>query len=252
MKLGMFAGATGAAALVLFSSAAMVQAAPVTYTIDAGNSLVGLTGSVDGELFSGQISGVAVSNQFKADRAGNTIKFIDGAAGIVANRGRVLPGPDGDPFNSAQGNFAFTSPDGSVQGAVRDLRFHFVSPSATTITGGSVPADSFEIAVDSGTLDFIYGTYMASVDLSRTSPDQFLFNAATKAPTISQSGDTETVTVPFKFTIPTSTTPLGGNNTFLTFNGEMVGTGPATAVPEPAGMFVLAGAGVLLGGRRRR
>jgi hypothetical protein len=250
MKLGLIARAAGAAALVL-SSAAAVQAAPVTYTIDANNSLVGLTGSVDGEFFSGQISGVAVSNQFKADRAGNAFQFVDGAAGIVANRGRVLPGPDGDPFNSAQGNFAFTSPDGGVQGAVRDLRFHFVSPSATTISGGSVPADSFEIAVDSGTLDFIYGTYMASVDLSRTTPAQYLFNAATKAVTVSQAGDQETVTVPFKFTIPTSTTPFGDTNTFLTFNGEAVGTGTVAAVPEPAGLFVLAGAGVLLGRRRR-
>lgn len=242
----------GLAALAL-STAASVHAAQVTYTIDAANSGLGVTGNAAGETISGNITFIGMSNSIVADRTGNTITFLSGASGIVNNRGKFLPGAGGDPFEqSAQANFAFST--SGVQAAIRDFRFHVSSPSgATTIpANGKLPTDSFEVAIDSGSYDFSRAdNQFGGNDLSINNPSFYLFNASSIQPSVVVSGGVETLTVPFKFSVITST--YTSNDTTLTFNGSMIGTRPADApVPEPTGLALVGlGATGLLARRRR-
>src|SRR5688572_25611977 len=97
MSIGTFVRAGCVATLL--TAAAAVQAAPVTYTLDAANSGLGVTGSIDGQNISGQIGYLGgTSNKQEADRTNNTIKFLGGSSAIVPNRsGRYAPGAGPDP-----------------------------------------------------------------------------------------------------------------------------------------------------------
>jgi hypothetical protein len=248
MSLSSIARAAVAAA-VLLSAGISARAATVTYTIDPARAGLGLTGTVDGEsIRGGQITEIAITDKFKADRTGSTIQFVNGEAGTVGTRNNLLPGDGGDPSTPARGNFSFTT--SMIQGAIRGLRFHPVSTAAAPIVAGKFSSDSFEFAIDAGTLDYIYGNQMGSIDLTTLTPDEYLFNSATAQPSVSQSGDVETVTIPFKFSIFTSTDPLRSPNTTLTFNGNRAGPGAAAPVPEPAGLLLLPALGLMA--RRRR
>jgi hypothetical protein len=251
MKLGLIARAAGAAALLL-SSAAAVQAAPVTYTIVGSESGLGVTGTIANEAISGSITYTpGMTGQLTGQRSGNSVTFSGGST-TAANKGSYLPGPGAaaDPFNNkaAPANFGFST--SSVQAAIRDLKFHLVSTGPTTVDAtGHIPTDSFEIAIDSGTYAFLRNDFQGDdTDFSGTSVSSFKINESTIKPSFSSDASGEYLTVPFKFTIVTTTYTTG--DTLLTFNGSFDATGPA--VPEPTGLFALAGAGVLLGGRRRR
>jgi hypothetical protein len=252
MSLGLFARAAGAAALVL-SSAAVVQAAPVTYTIVGSESGLGVTGTIAGEGISGSITYTpGMTGQFTGDRGASGVTFSGGSVS-AANKGSYRPAPGGDPTNTktSPANFGFST--SSVLGAIRDLKFHIVSNGPTTIdSSGHIPADSFEIAIDSGTYAYVRDPDSAfaagdDVDFSGTSPSSFKLNETPTKPTFSTVNGNEYLVLPFRFSIVTSTYTPG--DTQLTFNGSVDATGPA--VPEPTGLCVLAGAGLFLGRRRR-
>jgi hypothetical protein len=137
-----------------------------------------------------------------------------------------------------------------VQAAIRDLKFHLVSTGPTTVdASGHIPTDSFEIAIDSGTYAFLRNDQQGDdTDFSSPRVSDFKFNESLTKPSFSSDANGEYLSVPFKFTIVTTT--YNSNDTLLTFNGSFDATGPA--VPEPTGLFALAGAGMFLGGRRRR
>jgi hypothetical protein len=250
MKLGSIARAAGLAALVL-SSAAAVEAAPVTYTIIGSESGLGVTGTVAGEGISGNITYTpGMTGQITGDRSASTVTFSGGST-TAANKGSYLPGPGAaaDPFNNktAPANFGFST--GSVQAAIRDLKFHLVSTGPTTVDGsGHIPTDSFEIAIDSGTYAFLRNDQQGDdTDFSSPRVSDFKINQSLVKPAFSSDASGEHITVPFRFDIVTTTYTT--NDTTLTFNGSFDATGPA--VPEPTGLFAVAGAGVFLARRRR-
>jgi hypothetical protein len=232
-------------------AAASVKAAPVTYTLVPDESGLGLTGTVGDAILTGvdRFYTPGATGTVQADRGGNTVNFTAGST-TAANRGSISPGPAGG--SAAPANFGFAAEPTvgpltqSVQGAVRDLKFHFVSTGPTTIgADGKIATDSFDIVIDSGTYSYRRDDgQFDDVDLSGTRA-----NESNQQPTFSSNGGSEYLVVPFQFTVVTST--LTTNDTFLTFTGGVEGPAGA-AVPEPTGLFALAGAGMFLGGRRRR
>jgi hypothetical protein len=251
MSLGSIARAAVAAA-VLLSAGASVQAATVTYTLVPAESGLGLTGTIGDDFIAGggRFYAPGSTGTLTADRTANTVNFAGGSV-TVANQGSFSPRPGGDS-RTAPANFGFTAngPFGStVQGAIRNLKFHVVSDGPTTIgADGRIATDSFEIAIDSGTYSFLRNDgEFDDIDLSGTTPSSYKFNESNTKPSFSNNAGSEYLTLPFQFSVLAST--FTTRDTTLTFTGSF--EGPSSApVPEPAGLLLLPALGLLA--RRRR
>ncbi len=242
---------SGVVAIVLALVGTRARGEIVTYTIDSANSGLGVTGNMAGQTISGAIGFVPLSGMIDADRTANTVTFLPNAltgdTATADNRpGKFPPGEGGDPFgNNASANFAFVT--AAVNAAVRGLRLHPENAIPAVIAAnGKIPTSSFEINIDSGTIDFARNDFQFdSVDMSTPNPAFYRSNASTLQPTITQSGATENLVLPFKFSVPFSVFTTG--DSLLTFTGEIDAS--RDVVPEPASLLLLPAAAVL---RRRR
>jgi hypothetical protein len=239
--------------LLVFSFTPRAGAVPVEYIIDSspGMSGLGVTGNLAGSTIvqrSGTVGFIPLSGTLEADRTGNTITFTGGQATAANQSGNYPPGVEGDPFSTAKANFAFFT--AAVDAAVRELALHPVSLNPTTIGAqGKLPTDSFEIAIDGGGVDYLRNDFQGGrADITTLNPNQFRSNLSNLQPTVTQTGNTEYVVLPFKFSVFFSV--FTTNDSELTFTGEIDAS--REIVPEPAGLVLVPLLVTGLGRRRRR
>lgn len=236
--------------LSVLCAALPASAVAVEYTIDAGESGLGVTGNLAGELitYRSPINFLSLSGALQADRTGNTVTFTGGSAIAALQSGNWTPGIDGDFMSTAKANFAIST--SAVEAAIRDLRIFPSSPSAATIAGNNkLPLDAFEIAIEDGGVDYLRNDFQgARANLATTNPNQFRVNLSTQQATITQSGGVETLVLPFKFDVLFSVYTSGDSQ--LTFTGELTATTAAT--PEPGTLLAAAPLALATLARRRR
>jgi hypothetical protein len=256
LRTPLTAALAGAALLSFLSIASpAARGATVTYNIDSFdlNSSLGFTsGNFSGSNATqqnGSVSPIAISGTIVADRVGNTIQFLPGGGGvaIVANQsGNFSPGPGGFPLTTGPANFGLQG--GGIGVAIRDLRFHPVSPAGphTINASNQFAASATDIAFDDGAIDYLINlSQFGSHDIASIIGS--VGNGAPGNASVTQSGGVETLLLPVRITLPFSLNTTGDST--VTFNGVI----RATAVPEPTtAALLLAPLAASTLGRRRR
>jgi len=224
--------------LVVFLVAAPVsRAEEVTYTLNQAQSFLNVGGVLTNNFANPQATGSTTTNYIgtiKADRVGNTIKFIDGSVIDALVKGNYQPNANAQPGTSAAADYgrqAVNNLFSTTMESLRDVTLDLASNDFITITSGSFPSDSFRVIMDSGESDFAYGgSGFGEVDLS----GKFAVNVSSTASTIQTVGSDEVLTLHI------SSDPIGYNvinsgDSTLTFTGTIVAT---RLVPEPSALLL--------------